>query len=199
MKFACEAGGAPAEIEGRLAHRDQWRRHPELAREDFDFCDDITSGYMMGFCAALSERMAAVTRETRLKSLLTDWPAAHVAAFKTFRRSADVFFATRSELEVDLSGSASAMFAIEERASLSGWAGRFVGSGSSADISRSLLRRIGSASEAAMASTLKRLQAKPPEYGTVTAEGILKTQRAWTGYRAGWLRFARVRYPYVHR
>jgi hypothetical protein len=196
IKFACEAGGAPSEVTGRRLHLEQMRRAPDVTRSAFDFCDDVTSGYMMGFCSGVSERIAAAKRTTRLNSLLVSWPPAHVSAFNAFRRVADEFFATRSDLEVDQSGTARAAFVIEELASLND---ELVDSLSAFELGElpALAAADRASSESALASALTRIRTTPPGFGTVTTEGILKTQQAWVAYRAAWLRFAHVRYPRV--
>ncbi len=44
IKFACQAGFAPDEIEGRVQHLLDMRSNT-TSNLEFDFCDDITSGY----------------------------------------------------------------------------------------------------------------------------------------------------------
>ena len=52
LRFACEQGWAPAEFEGRVKHLESFNFVKPSPRGQFSFCDDITSGFMQGFCAA---------------------------------------------------------------------------------------------------------------------------------------------------
>ena len=49
--FACGIEGAPMESHGRVSHLSELKAEGWTGR-DFHFCDDITSGYAGGFCAA---------------------------------------------------------------------------------------------------------------------------------------------------
>src|SRR5262249_39964321 len=65
-QFACEVGGAEAELGGRIAHLTRLRGASQPP--DLDICDDVTSGFMGGHCAAHAERVAKVQRDARLKA-----------------------------------------------------------------------------------------------------------------------------------
>src|SRR5262249_54373280 len=62
LKFACAIGGAPAENSGRVDHLERLRDERRTG-SDFHVCDDITSGAMMGTCAAFQEEFDAVARQ----------------------------------------------------------------------------------------------------------------------------------------
>lgn len=113
-RFACTMGSAPAEIDLRLSRLAEGRKSGKLA-SPMDVCDDITSGYMVGYCAAHQERLAAVPRQARQHAATAGMP---VAELKALEAAAKSFFEIRSIWEVDLSGTARAMFSIEEKAKL---------------------------------------------------------------------------------
>ena len=56
-RFVCEAGGAPAEISIRFDHVATLTQKGRSPGTKFDFCDDITSGFMQGFCAAYASEL----------------------------------------------------------------------------------------------------------------------------------------------
>src|SRR4051812_24469275 len=61
--LACGLEGAPAEVDGRVTHLAELKAK-NWAGHDFDFCDDITSGLAMGYCADHAASVAAPVRET---------------------------------------------------------------------------------------------------------------------------------------
>src|SRR3569833_1014778 len=70
--LACGMDGAPMEMDGRVRHLAElkakgWPGH------DFDFCDDITSGLAMGYCASHAADVAAPVREAKIAALTGAW------------------------------------------------------------------------------------------------------------------------------
>jgi hypothetical protein len=114
LTFACQVFSARAELEGRVA-RLVGRRPEDQQGKDFDVCDDITSGFMDGFCAAHAERIVAPVRVLRKRRAEGGLPATELGALD---RAATAFFDARETNEVDLTGTSRAAFQIEERASL---------------------------------------------------------------------------------
>src|SRR5215471_17613623 len=110
LALACDVGGAPAELEGRLAHLRTLKRG-----EVFDLCDDATSGFMGGACAAHEERFAAVRRDAKKRAATEGLPKEELERLDA---TAAAFFEARSSNEVDLSGTLRAAFVTEERAKL---------------------------------------------------------------------------------
>ena len=203
-RLACEYGGAPMEIEGRLRHLDDIARGTDQA--PFDLCDDITSGMMMGFCAGRSGDFAAIRRNVRWTALQSSWPPIQREALATLRTRAKIYFDHVSREETDMSGSMRGVFATEafetlDRALLD-------------DITHleSSKRLAQNAADFAQADkslndqyrqTLATLAAGKRhdgfgDYGTITPEGVRATQRSWLRYRDAWVRFAAVRWPTIH-
>jgi hypothetical protein len=114
LRFACEVGGARKELESRVSRLWNARERGKLDRE-MDICDDVTSGYMSGHCAAHRERMAALPREARRLAAVAEMPAGQVAALD---KAAAHYFRTRSAHEIDLTGTMRAVYGIEEQARL---------------------------------------------------------------------------------
>jgi hypothetical protein len=117
LKFACEIDGAPAEMDGRIAHLEKLRAEGWTG-SNFDVCDDITSGYMEGFCAYKDDRLANAVRERKLSAITDRWTPAERGAFAPLRDAAKKFFTAHSAYEIDLSGSGRVAFEIEANAKL---------------------------------------------------------------------------------
>jgi len=197
LKFACEAGGAPAEVASRTQHLATLARG--TSQSEFDFCDDITSGYMEGFCAQRDARFRNAKRSQQLGELIYHWSAAKRKAFGELQSAAQHFFEVRAEAEVDLSGSGRAAFEIEERGKLN--------DDFTAALDQFERGKLPAATQAEFARADQQLNAiyaralsvcsKAPQDGSVTADGIRSSQRAWLLYRDAWVKFGSLAYPKV--
>jgi hypothetical protein len=197
IRFACALDGAPAEMEARIAHLEALAagRAQPAGAATFDLCDDITSGFMQGICAAHDERMERAKRDQRRAARLATWTPSERAAFGSLRATADDFFRARSDNEVDQSGTGRAAFRIEEEAELE----------KSFDALLELLERgaVPRASaddfvraDRALNDVYRRVMStEDPSWGTVTKEGIRRTERTWLKYRDGWVALAKVKFP----
>ncbi|PBJ83501.1 hypothetical protein CMZ84_03070 [Lysobacteraceae bacterium NML93-0399] len=200
-RFACEYGGAPAEVSARLAHLQ--RVEDDAASKRFDVCDDITSGYMAGFCVGRAASFAHVAREREWQALQSDWTPAQKAAWHSVRQAADAYFEYAGSAEIDLTGTARAAFSVDARQLLEVQLlddvqaferGRLPGH-TAADFARA--DRELNLVYGRVRSEL-RAGATAPEYslfGTITADGVRDTQRAWLRYRDAWVAFAATRWP----
>ena len=194
-KAACEAGGAPAEVAGRLEHLAEMEAG--RSKEPIDVCDEATSGYMGGWCASVANQLKEQKRGAGFANLTSPWSAREKQAFASLERRADAFFDLRSVEEVDLSGTARAAFAIEEEArqredfrlAVAAFEKGALPRGSDAEFARL---------DARLNAVYRQLKALPePRFGTIRFEGIQRTQRAWLAYRDAWIAFGKVKYPQV--
>lgn len=194
-KFACEAGGAPAEIDGRIEHLEKLRQQ-HWTGKNFDLCDDITSGHMAGYCTLLQSQMQAAKRESRLDAIVDAWSTAERQAFQPLQAASNRFINTRAEKEVDQSGTAGASFVIAEKTSLQN---RFFAAlqtlqhGKLPRYSPEDLRRADAELNAVFAKAEKPSTLR----GTVTPRGIRQTEWAWIQYRDAWVTFGALKYPGV--
>jgi hypothetical protein len=186
LRFACQVGGAPAELEARLGRL--WSARDSTApawTEPFDVCDDATSGYMSGCCAAHEERVAAVTRSARRRAASAGMPPELTA----LDAAASRFFEARSTSEVDLTGTLRARFSIEERGKLEDDFVELLEQlhdsallPEKRDV-QPLQQSLGRlTSRIASCKNLADMEKILP--GTVSRAGIRKTQAAWQAYRA---------------
>ena len=199
-RFACEYDGAPAEVSGRLEHLDAIASGKD--RKPIDICDDITSGMMMGFCAAHDGDAARAQREKRWTSLQASWSPAQRGALADMRKAAKAYFESVSREETDMSGTARGMMAENAYEALDKALLADVEHFEHGKLPKARAQELATADRGLNATykkVLARLNAHADSgpYGTVTAEGVRTTQRLWLGYRDAWVRFAAARYPAV--
>lgn len=200
-KFACETEGAPAELDGRLAHLDAMAQ-ASRAEEPFDLCDDITSGYMMGFCARRAADAATVDRNQRVNALTAAWSPEVRAGFAKVRAAADAYFDAVVDGEVDMSGTARGAMAVGARETLETAFAEALSAferGALPQGDAAAFAAADKALNAAYAETMRRYKADSAEgiTGTVTPDGIRAAERAWITYRDAWVAFGAQKYPAV--
>jgi uncharacterized protein YecT (DUF1311 family) len=202
-RFACEIDAAPAELDGRLEHLAQMEAEQDPA--DIDLCDDITSGYMMGFCAEREARARAKERDGEWAALQSQWSAADRAAWRALREAADGFFDARVEGEVDVSGTARGAFIVGEQRQLEDDLLASVQAFERGDLPRGDAAALKAADAQLNASYHAARAAARPEnpddtysaLGTVMPDAIRDVERAWLKYRDAWVAFGKQRYPAV--
>jgi uncharacterized protein YecT (DUF1311 family) len=198
LKFACEIDGALAENDYRFKHLLKLKKE-HWSGDNFNLCDDATSGFMQGFCAGLQEDFDHAERTRKLSAMTVKWTPAEQTAFRELQKAASAYFEASSRNEVDLSGTGRAAFEIEAEASLNddfvaaverfekGQLPKFMPS----DFSKS---------DAELNSIYSKIQADPHntvELSTVTPQGIQIAERAWLRYREAWVKFSQLKYPGV--
>ncbi|HEY2344311.1 MAG TPA: hypothetical protein VGH80_00360 [Xanthomonadaceae bacterium] len=202
-RFSCELDGAPAEMEGRLVHLDSIASKGS-GKQRFDICDDITSGFMMGWCSAHEADFAKVRRDERMRALSRTWTPAQQSAFASLRKSADVYFDASAQGEIDLSGTARGMYETVARESLEeGFLAaieRFE-KGNRPEPGATGFKSEDAGLNAAYKARLTEIAEaeKDGDQGTgaVTATGVREAQRKWLIYREAWVSFGAARYPAV--
>lgn len=184
IHFACEVGGAPFEIEGRVAHLVERSKAASLP-DELDLCDDITSGFMMGACSAHAQRLGAEKTDAREKAALDKLSREAREEASALMQAAGEFFRARVENEVDLSGTGRAAFQIsEEEALRESLIVLFERAGDPSWVPEAGPAELKAADKALNEAYQKIVsQGDAFSYGTVTAEGVRLTERAWIGYR----------------
>lgn len=199
-RFACEAGGAPAEISIRLEDLES-REKPTTNRTEFDFCNDITSGFMEGFCAAYGSELADQKRADHILGLSTSMGDDQRRAFDQLVEAEKTYARAHADGEIDTSGTARAMYQIDAEDSLRD---DFIAALQSFAEKKDLPR--GSAADyresddqlnAVYRSTIAEAEIHKTEYGAVQPEGIRNAERAWLHYRDLFVKFAHLQYANV--
>lgn len=205
LRHACALGGAPAELEGRVEHLSALMQSPPAARQNFDLCDDITSGYMQGVCAHIASVREAKRRGAELERLAAGLAEAQRPLWDRLQKAHAAFAEARGTDETDMSGTARAALAImaedAERDTLAEDLRR---------CARGEAPKAGpgdyAAADAALNAAYKAvMRAKTTEadggepgqlgYSTITRAGVQKTQKLWLKYRDAWAAYAKARCP----
>ncbi len=186
--FGCKSGFSQAEVDGRVDHLVQLRdKHWQGA--DFDICDDITSGYMMGVCASRKEQQAEAQRKARLNTLMASWNETDKQAWQKLQIAVDKFITTRISNEVDLSGTARAAMEFEEEAALRDDLVTSLQNFSKGDLPSSSALRAGKIDQQLNQIYQEIEKNSDFSMGTVDRAGVKKTQLMWLKYRARLGRF----------
>lgn len=209
IKFACEAGGAPAEIDGRiydLEQREVGKSSP--AAHPFDFCDDVTSGYMQGACEGISADADAAKREQTIQSLTKGYSSKQEKAFAALRKDAYAYFKAHAKNEIDLSGTDRAAISLGD---IDAHQESFLTNLQTFEAGRVPRAADSRLVEAHLNAIYRRVLANPDlkplpntgedvimtDDGTITADGIRVDQRLWLAYRDAWVGFAKLLKPNV--
>ncbi|HJV02609.1 MAG TPA: hypothetical protein VJ752_18895 [Burkholderiaceae bacterium] len=195
-KYACSLDSAIAEMEGRVLRLSA--PSGKRASEHVDLCDDITSGYMQGVCAAIQERQQEKDRTARLARMVQNWRADELQALQGLKDKLSDFATHRAQDETDLSGTARAALQIEAQSSEYE---QFL-----LDIARirnckappykgQAIATLDTRLRQALQDIMKQSGKDDMRFGTVEPPGIERTQQAWLAYRNAWGQLVAVKCP----
>lgn len=199
-RAACDASGAPREIEGRLDRLADMEFAGNQAKV-IDICDVVSSGGMMAFCADLHSRRNEASRRSSIESFQAHWESPEKLAYAKVRQAEEKFAELRAWSETDQRGTGYIAF--------STWAAEQVNARlfdllqqAEAGESPPHTQAEAKSLDRQLNEVYAKLKASPdPEPGpgaaTVTMDNIRRTQRAWLALRDAWVRFAALRYPSV--
>lgn len=193
LKLACKIGGAPLEIEGRVNHLAELKAK-NWQGNNFSLCDDITSGYMAGFCADHRSRFTSQARDQQLGKIQSGWSNADQKEYARLRRVALQYFDVHAENEVDQSGTARAALSIEDTQAQEEDFKKALDLLEKGKFPKVSPLRFKDA-DARLNAVYQDVQRKfDPSGGTITKEGIRTTQRTWVRYRDAWVTFVEKKY-----
>jgi hypothetical protein len=192
LKLACEIGGAPMDVAGRV-HELAHFRDERWTGDTFSTCDHSAGTYMYEQCAILQERFDGAERDLALNAIVSKWSAANRRAFDVFHAKARAFFKARAGMEIDLDGTLEVHETAFLERDLISTLERFE-RGELPKFPPGALR----AADSAMKAALDRIRTGTrSRWGTATREGIRQAQLAWLDYRDAWVAFGRRKYPGV--
>jgi hypothetical protein len=201
-RLACGIEGAPMESHGRVTHLAELKAKGWKG-DDFHYCDDITSGLAMGYCASHEATIDGARRDAALAAMTAGWTAAEKRAFARLRTAHEAYVEAHGSGEVDLSGTARAAMAIGAEEALRDQLVEVLErlrSGRALPTPAARLPAEDAALNAAYRNRLREVagggESGP---GAVTAQGIRTAGRAWLRYRDSFLAFAAVKFPRVPR
>jgi hypothetical protein len=196
ITIACQLDGAPAEIDGRVKHLATLKAQ-HWAGRDFSFCDDITSGFAEGQCAAHDAALADAGRKQRLAGLTAAWSEGDKRAFAALQQAESGFVKARAGNEVDQGGTARGALVVgEEQSQEQGFLEML--QSLAAGKAPTFTPEQFTAADTKLNTVYQRVQqAGGKDWGTVTKDGIRTAQRAWLSYRDAWVAFAKIKYPSI--
>lgn len=190
--YACTINASAAEYDQRITHLKHMREVPD----EFDYCDDITSGYALGLCTYRWSRSAAVARDRELRTLAAAFPKGSAPLYLAMKTAFDAFL-TAHEGEVDQSGTDRTMMVIMEKDKVSD---QFL-----LDLRRlkagkwPVLSGVDArAADAQLNASYRKLLAAivtPDDYPQPHRKDVRDAQRAWLVYRDAYVRFAAMATP----
>lgn len=198
LHLACLTDGAPAERDGRVRHLAELRASG-WAGTDFHYCDDITSGLAMGYCAAHQARIANAERAAESARLVAAWTAPERAALERLQDAHGAYATAHGEGEIDLSGTMRAAMQISAEQSLHDELAAMLQTLAANDAPPAgpTLADADAALNLAYRSRLSGEFGDHP--GAVSRDGVRNAQRAWLRYRDAFLAFAATKFPAAPR
>jgi uncharacterized protein YecT (DUF1311 family) len=185
-------------MDGRTRHLAELKAKGWTGR-DFNYCNDITSGLAMGYCAAHEADRAKPIREAKVAQLTGGWSASEKQAFAAVQRAHSAFVDAHGSGEVDMSGTARAAMEIDAEESARDAFVDLLQRLAAGRVPAVTHARFATADARLNAAYRKALAEAGPDSGTVTKAAIRDAQRAWLRYRDACLAFAAVKFPSVTR
>lgn len=200
IHLACGIEGAPMESHGRVTRLAELKAKGWKG-QDFHYCDDVTSGLAMGYCASHEAARAGALREAALTAMAGGWSPAAKQAFERLRAAHAAYVEAHGSGEIELSGTARAAMAIQAEEALRDELVEVLEALRSGRALPTPATRFPAEDAALNAAYRKRLEETGGEAypGAITREGIRAAQRAWLRYRDAFLAFAAIQAPRVPR
>ena len=197
IRLACDENWASdAEMALRVGHLEFLRQTHDMGAR-FDLCDDITSGLSMGYCTSIQTRKADANRNREIAGIVDSLPANAKTVFPRLQSAESEFEEARVEEEVDLSGTARGMFALEEEKKLRDQFLINLQRFGAGDVPHTSAAEFA-ALDRSLNSVYRDIQQAPAsqwQYGTVKPDGIRETERKWVALADAWVEFAHEAYP----
>jgi len=198
LRFACEAGGAPTEVEDRTASWKALQTSAAPPKKKFDFRDDITSGFIEGFCAAYGKEFRDSRDAEDILKITEEFTPIQRTSFAALLKAENAYAKAVAAGEVDLSGTARGMYEIDAEQTIQD---NFLAAVKSFEVGELPTYSVeqSSKADAELNRVYRRAVAdaeasKAAYNGAVQPEGIRAADRLWLKNRDAWLSFAALRY-----
>lgn len=195
IALACEVGGAPAELELRINHLRSLRSGG--GRDlPFDVCDDITSGYMEGWCLSRDGKLREQQQERELKRMSERWSVKQRQAFAQLQDRAREYWLSRRRTEVDQSVPFASLALTHEELGLRDDFFQAISAFDQGQLPTHTADE-ARAADTALNETYRALMSADFGASTVRAAGVRATEKRWLAYRTAWVAFGAARFPDV--
>lgn len=193
LRLACEMPGAPQDIAGSVRALDRLKGI-DAAEAGFGICDHSSGNILYRECAGLEDRFDSVKRAEKLNAVIANWPAKDKSAFEGLRLSAEAFFKSRANKEIDLRYTVE----VHEIGLLEDEFIEKLKQLESGDLPK-YTHEQSVAEEVQLSARMSQIDRMKddPTGGNVSQEGFKSTQRLWVAYRSAWQEFGGKKYPKV--
>lgn len=195
LHFACAMNASMLAMEVRIHHLLDLKKSNNT-NENFDICDDETSGAHLSHCAFIAQRLDIPRQKKELATLTTKWTLPEQQAFQKLQDASQAYFNTHLENEMDLSGTASGMFVVAEEMSLHERMLKVLQASDQCHIPHYTLQQFQEA-DTQLNNLYKKIISEGSEDTGISPARIKKTQRVWIKYRDAWAAFGHVKCPKV--
>jgi uncharacterized protein YecT (DUF1311 family) len=197
-RYACSLDSSAAEMRARVAHLQRRAKGHDVA--DFDLCDDVSSGNMHGYCAAVRERQRDKQRAEQLAVVVKGWSAKEQLGFEMVNKAARYFAQHRADYETDLSANSKRVLQLEASAAELDQFNKDIRdfeAGKLPQFSEPEFRVLDDKMNEVYHHFLATPVTQVSYLGTIRKTGVEKTQHAWLAYRDAMEMFVSMKYPSV--
>jgi hypothetical protein len=189
IKLACSIGGSPGDDAGRVYQLDRLKKQNWVGN-NFSVCDHSSGREMYEQCAILSERFDKLERDQKFNDLTASWKSADKKAFHTFMEEANKFFEVQAKNGVDLEGT----FEIQEEIFFKNTLLSTLEAFERGELPNYTAEELQKAEAAENAAYHRTQTGSDDHLGTVTRQGVQKSEDEWRHYCNAWIAFGRQKY-----
>src|SRR6476661_10645877 len=192
IKLACSLGGAPGDDAGRVYQLDRLKKQ-NWTGNNFSVCDHSSGREMYEQCAILSERFDKIERDQKFNDLIAGWKPAEKKAFNTFMEEANRFYEVQAKNGVNLEGT----FEIQEEIFFKRNLLSSLEAFERGELPNYTVQEFQRAEADESAAYQRTQTGDVTQWGTVTRQGVQKSEDEWRRYCSAWITFGRQKYPGV--
>lgn len=198
--FACRANTVPAALISQVR---ALKRNTFTPRSPFLYCFNVSDGDAIGKCAVYTENREQKRRKAKIMLLTWDFDAAEQDAFKQLHAASETYFDATAKYEIGENIGRPRKLAYIQLLDVKRQ--HFIALLDTVVHGRFPPEKMGGYHPKYMDKRLNRIyrdiirntEWKDPldHPGTLTKEGLLRSERAWIKYKEAWLRFLNLRIP----
>src|SRR5438270_4223004 len=189
IKLACSLGGAPGDDTGRVYQLDRLKKQ-NWTGNNFSVCDHSSGREMYEQCAILSERFDKIERDQKFYELTAGWKPAEKKAFHAFMEEANKFYEVQAKNGVNLEGT----FEIQEEIFFKNNLLTTLEAFERGELPKYTAEEFQRAQAAESAAYERTQTGSDDHWGTVTRQGVQKSEDEWRRYCNAWIAFGRQKY-----
>jgi hypothetical protein len=167
---------------------------PKNAAKPYLFCEHITSGLHGGLCEGFAQDKDQTIRDRKLAKIVAGFTPEQKSAYAVLKKANEAYIDAHSREEQDMSGTLRGAFYAEEAGKLHA---AFLSYFEEFEGGKRPPKDDFAAADKALNVAYRIVISKTDwtATGTVTADGVRKTERLWLKLRDAWAMFGIARYP----